>query len=371
VWPRGLTDEEMRRASDHLNSRIRPTPPPSPPPSYFTVDGPCTVDGACARSPNYPSNYGDRQSCTITPTSLAVGQLLSATAFDTESCCDKLIVNGVTYSHTTGPSNVLLGSAFTWSSDYSVTRAGWEVCARAPPPPPTPHYTLMNNALSWGEADAACLAAGLQLATVQSAAQNAALVTAAAGNQVWIGGTDAASEGAWVWSPSNTPLSYTNWYAGEPNNANGGEDCLQFNYKIPGKWNDWGCFGKRKYVCQPPPPPYYTLMSDALSWGDANAACLAAGLQLASVHSAAQNALLLTAAAGNTVWIGGTDAASEGAWVWSPSNTPLSYTNWNAGEPNNAYGGQDCMQIYSSGKWDDTECSTLANRKKYVCQQPH
>merc|ERR1719424_1460627 len=142
-----------------------------------------------------------------------------------------------------------------WSSDYSVTRAGWEVCARAPPPPPTPHYTLMNNALSWGEADAACLAAGLQLATVQSAAQNAALVTAAAGNQVWIGGTDAASEGAWVWSPSNTPLSYTNWYAGEPNNANGGEDCLEFNYGTPGEWNDWGCTGKRKYVCQPPLPP--------------------------------------------------------------------------------------------------------------------
>ena len=68
-----------------------------------------------------------------------------------------------------------------------------------------PSYTLMSDALSWGDADAACLAAGLQLATVQSAAQNAALVTAAAGNQVWIGGTDAASEGTWGWSPSNTP----------------------------------------------------------------------------------------------------------------------------------------------------------------------
>ena len=97
--------------------------------------------------------------------------------------------------------------------------------------------------------------------------------------------------------------------------------------------------------------------------------CLAVGLQLASVHSAAQNALLVTAVAGNNkVWIGGTDAASEGAWVWSPSNTPLSYTNWNAGEPNNAYGGQDCMQIYSSGKWDDDKCM---NQQKYVCQQPH
>merc|ERR1740124_160555 len=103
--------------------------------AYFTVVGPCTVDGACARSPNYPSEYGRSQSCTITPTSLAVGQLLSATDFTTESRYDKLIVNGVTYSGTTGPSNALLGSAsFTWSSDGSVHNRGWEVCAQPPPP---------------------------------------------------------------------------------------------------------------------------------------------------------------------------------------------------------------------------------------------
>jgi len=98
---------------------------------YFTVVGPCTVEGACVRSPNYPSEYGNSQSCTITPTSLAIGQLLSATAFDTESRYDKMIVNGVTYDGTTGPSNVLLRNAVTWSSDRSVTRAGWEVCARS------------------------------------------------------------------------------------------------------------------------------------------------------------------------------------------------------------------------------------------------
>ena len=102
--------------------------------AYFTVAGPCTLDGACVRSPNYPSDYGNSQSCTITPTSLAVGQLLSATAFSTRNY-DKLIVNGVTYSGLIGPSNVLLGSAFTWSSDHSFTRRGWEVCAQAGPPP--------------------------------------------------------------------------------------------------------------------------------------------------------------------------------------------------------------------------------------------
>ena len=35
--------------------------------AYFTVDGPCTVIGACVRSPNHPFDYGDGQSCTITP----------------------------------------------------------------------------------------------------------------------------------------------------------------------------------------------------------------------------------------------------------------------------------------------------------------
>ena len=116
----------------------------------------------------------------------------------------------------------------------------------------------------------------------------------------------------------------------------------------------------------PSPPPYYTLMSDALSWDGANAACLAAGLQLATVQSAAQKALLLTAAAGNSVWIGGTDAASEGVWVWSPSNTPLSYTNWNTGEPNNQGGAEDCMIFQTDGTWNDGTCSA---KIKYVCQQ--
>ena len=120
---------------------------------------------------------------------------------------------------------------------------------------------------------------------------------------------------------------------------------------------------------------HYTLMGDALSWADANAACLAAGLQLASVQSAAENALLATVAGTNYVWIGGTDAASEGAWVWSPSNKPLSYTNWN--EPNNepnGGGGENCMAVYPSGpfvhtplaagKWNDAVCT---DKNKYVC----
>ena len=114
-------------------------------------------------------------------------------------------------------------------------------------------------------------------------------------------------------------------------------------------------------------------MNDALSWDDANAACLAKGLQLASVHSEAENDLLVTAAAGNQVWIGGTDAYSEGTWAWSPSNTPVSYTNWNTGQPDNDKGNEHCLQIYNDqaynsdaiGKWNDQNCN---HKQKYVCQ---
>ena len=45
----------------------------------------------------------------------------------------------------------------------------------------------------------------------------------------WRHRSDAASEGAWVWSPCNTPLSYTDGYIGEPNNAGGGQDCMEIN----------------------------------------------------------------------------------------------------------------------------------------------
>ena len=113
-----------------------------------------------------------------------------------------------------------------------------------------PNYTLMGNPLSWADANAACLAGGLQLASVQSAAENALLVTAAAGNSVWIGGTDKDSEDTWTWSPSGTPLLYTNWAGGQPDNYRNNQDCLAFNYRSPGLWDDATCTLEKKYVCQ-------------------------------------------------------------------------------------------------------------------------
>jgi len=104
---------------------------------------------------------------------------------------------------------------------------------------PSPVHTLMDEALSWSDASAACQATGQHLAIVQSAAENTLLVTAADGNHVWMDGTDAvsegASEGAWKWSSSGAPLSYTNWASGEPNNSGNDEDCLVLMANLEGR----------------------------------------------------------------------------------------------------------------------------------------
>ena len=113
----------------------------------------------------------------------------------------------------------------------------------------------------------------------------------------------------------------------------------------------------------------YTLSTDKLSWDDAEAMCKAKGQQLATVHSAAQNELLSTAAGPDYVWIGGTYDAPEGTsqasrWMWSQSNTPLSYTNWSPGKPDSP-DTQHCLAVYGNGKWDDGTCTS---HQKYVCQ---
>ena len=53
--------------------------------------------------------------------------------------------------------------------------------------------------------------------------------------------------------------------------------------------------------------------------------------------------------------IGATDAETEGQWI-DFNGSPLNYTNWQSGQPNNLGGGQDYVGYYAgnqAGGWDD------------------
>ena len=69
----------------------------------------------------------------------------------------------------------------------------------------------------------------------------------------WIGLTDLAYEGRFIWQHSYKPLGggWANWYPNEPNDAGGSEDCvLMFNNGTSWGWNDSACNGSRHALCQ-------------------------------------------------------------------------------------------------------------------------
>ncbi len=100
------------------------------------------------------------------------------------------------------------------------------------------------------------------------------------------------------------------------------------------------------------------------------------GANLISVQSAAENADLVQALsnqgfAGQVIWIGYSDATAEGSFVWY-DGSPISYTNWAPGEPNDAGGVEDCTQIYPDGSWNDLNCAgynSLSIIEVNICPQ--
>lgn len=115
-------------------------------------------------------------------------------------------------------------------------------------------------------------------------------------------------------------------------------------------------------VQQQPCSRYYFNNSPTSNWATAEQQANAVGGHLVSVNNAAENAALLTAAQAQgltgAIWIGFTDAASEGNFVWS-NGSANTYSNWNGGEPSNS-GGFPCntdedgtiLQL-SNGRWND------------------
>jgi hypothetical protein len=112
----------------------------------------------------------------------------------------------------------------------------------------------------------------------------------------------------------------------------------------------------------------YLLCPIPRTYDEAVPHCAEEGAQLVSIFDEAENSFVLEQLAIfglSKPWIGLNDLAKEGTWVW-PDESPVSYTNWNNGEPNNS-GNEDCTQILTNGLWNDIKCST---KWAIVCEDP-
>ncbi len=105
-----------------------------------------------------------------------------------------------------------------------------------------------------------------------------------------------------------------------------------------------GTFGGHKYF----------LSTTGRTWANANAEAMAAGAHLASITSAEENNFVTTTTSGLRTWIGLNDVATEGTFVWT-SGEAVTYTNWEATEPNNSNGGEDFVitNWNNPGRWND------------------
>ncbi|MCI7814152.1 MAG: NPCBM/NEW2 domain-containing protein [Lachnospiraceae bacterium] len=109
----------------------------------------------------------------------------------------------------------------------------------------------------------------------------------------------------------------------------------------------------------------YYLIETPMTWKGAEEFCEKAGGHLAVITSLLEQervTKLLKNAQENDYWIGASDEAEEGNFVWV-SKEAMTYTNWKNGEPSNSDKGdgitESYMEIYAnSGLWNDNDDQT-------------
>jgi hypothetical protein len=239
------------------------------------------------------------------------------------------------------------------------------------------------------------------LVTIGSAAENA-FVGNSTGNTRWIGYVDhagpstidgrtftGAAEGNFAWVTGEAE-PYTSWNGGEPNDA-GGEDAASI--VGGGGWNDLpagATLGQAdnlqvyvveydKLAAAPPKVPgtgqidpltghYYERTAVSLTWDEArvnaaNRTLSGVDGHLATISNATENWAVQNIGGADNKWIGFHDSnqvstldsvalgATEGTFQWV-NGEAVTYTNWNAGEPNDSPA-EDAALITSSGGWND------------------
>jgi hypothetical protein len=110
-----------------------------------------------------------------------------------------------------------------------------------------------------------------------------------------------------------------------------------------------------------------------MSWTDAREYCRTHHHDLASIHSASENAEV-AALCPVWCWLGGSDLGQEGTWTWSDGSA-WDYENWDTGQPNNLNGPEDYLNIWGAaaganrehGKWNDL--SDRSGTQTFVCRE--
>jgi hypothetical protein len=146
----------------------------------------------------------------------------------------------------------------------TTTHAGPPPVVEPPPEPCTgltfgdSCYQAFDSYLTWDAAEQQCAGWGGHLASIGSPEENAALnawpaqfgVSSVDGSGIWVGGSDAQSDGQFRWVDGG-PFSLQGWAPGQPDNG-AGVDCIEKRNDGAGQWYDRRCTDSLRYLCERP-----------------------------------------------------------------------------------------------------------------------
>ncbi|XP_072036497.1 low affinity immunoglobulin epsilon Fc receptor-like [Amphiura filiformis] len=102
----------------------------------------------------------------------------------------------------------------------------------------------------------------------------------------------------------------------------------------------------------------YYVNTTLMLFDEAVSMCESMGTILTSIHTQAENDFVQSMKIGIEAWIGLHDRTQEGVFEWL-DETQTSYFRWSTYQPNNANGGQDCVNMLYTGGWADQPCATF------------
>jgi len=115
---------------------------------------------------------------------------------------------------------------------------------------------------------------------------------------------------------------------------------------------------------------YYLGIFFKANWYKSEQYCRFHGMHLASINTAEeqrdlQEHIQAYGMGHEHFWTSGTDQGEEGKFFWMSNGKPVTFENWNAGEPNNFVyeDGEEehCLEMWDRDgkglKWNDTPCS--------------
>ncbi|VDI48564.1 Hypothetical predicted protein [Mytilus galloprovincialis] len=127
-------------------------------------------------------------------------------------------------------------------------------------------FTLVNTRQMWLDAKDICSFNGGYLAIIETTEENVLIKDHVAvigpTNDYFIGGSDLATEGEFIWEHSGLPVNlpgsnlFHDWRTNQPDNKNGNQHCIMLGYQVSFNWNDAQCAYARDFICEKSPVYY-------------------------------------------------------------------------------------------------------------------